>query len=142
MTLKAFGPDTVITHVPESPLITISRAGTFSMNPHTAKLVGIKEGAYVRLFQDEKNQTDWYLAVVKDSAKGFKVRVKVDGKGTRRLLFQSMPTAKLLFASIEQPTRTSGTMLLGSESTLGMDGMDLYPIITSSLKVSTARKHK
>lgn len=142
MTLKAFGPDTVMSYLPETPCINVHRNGPFTMNPTIAKAMGIKEGVHVRLFQDESNPADWYLAVVKDSAKGFKVRVKQDVKGTKRVVFQSTATARLLFASIEQSHLTSGTMLVGCESTLSMDGMDLFPIITSSLKVRASRKTK
>ncbi len=142
MTLKAYGPDTVMSYLPETRCINVHRNGPFTMNPATAKAMGIKEGMYVRLFQDEHNPGDWYLAVVKDSARGFKVRVKEDSKGTKRVVFQSMATARQLFASIEKPDLTSGTMLVGREFTLGMDGMDLYPIITSSLKVRAKRKLK
>jgi hypothetical protein len=139
---RAFGPDTVITHVPESRSINVQRNGYFMMNPITAKHLGLKEGGYVRLFQDENEPADWYIAATVDKFKGFRVRQRTDAKGTKRVVFQSMSTAKRLLDSTGTEGLTSGSMLVGVASSFSMDGMDLFPIITSSLKVRASRKTK
>ncbi|TPE44959.1 hypothetical protein [Pontibacter mangrovi] len=138
MKLKIFD----ITNTPKAqpkgvPFLSVSAAGCFTINKVLEEQLTLKEGAAVKLAQDESRPKDWFLIVLparksyssdQSTAEGFLIR-----RTSKHLCFNSAGIKDLLFKSVGYPGK-SGRIQISREP-IQHDGLTLIPLITSTSKV-------
>lgn len=97
-----------------SPRIRVNtKAGLFGFNENGCKLLGVKSGDQVVVFQDQDSPTDWYIEKVEKG--GFIVRASKT-KSNTGLWFNSVRLGKQIFASVGFED-AAGTVLIAGRST-------------------------
>ncbi len=129
MKLKSYNPETLPVSSKGKPAMYLnSKAGILHISAAAAEKLGLKEGDFIELSQDEDEPQDWYLSKTK---KGFGLRNKKKGSAEQGLIFSNKALTKLIFESVEYDQK-SGRCLFGAEP-VTLKNVDYWPIITASL---------
>lgn len=132
MKLKEFNTENlpVVSRRDTVPKLGIqAKTGIVIFNPPAIDLLQIKDGDTVVFHQDEEDKVNWYVEVVGNSPKGFKLRIK---KPTNYLMFNSTSLARRIFESVDF-TGKSGSILIAGEPTVYEKKRKLHGLITVSL---------
>lgn len=112
------------------PSIYLSqKSGLFKVNKAGIDLMDLKVGQQVVLHQDETEEGDWYLEIVKDG--GFPVRSSKKNK-TEVVVFNSKRLSVAIAESVAF-IKNCGTILLPKEP-VKFEKRTLWPLLTSCLK--------
>lgn len=129
MKLKFFTPDNLPVSTKGKPAIYINaKVGMLHISSIAADKIGLKEGDFIELSQDEESLSDWYLS---KSKSGFALRNKKKGSSEQGLIFNNVALAKMIFESVEYNSN-SGRCLFGAEP-VKVKSVEFWPIITASL---------
>lgn len=130
MKLKTYLPTDFKTSLRSKPTIHLaSKSGTVTFSKGAVSVLGLsEEKRNVLILQDEDHPQDWYLRVLPaGSTEGFNLRNKSD----QNMMFNSCGLVNKIFTDCKH-SKPSGTVLIGAYD----NEADVYPLITSSLKVS------
>ncbi|MDD2984693.1 MAG: hypothetical protein PHQ74_15040 [Crocinitomicaceae bacterium] len=122
---KKYTPETCVsTRKGELRISFSSKSGGIFFNRTVVEKMKLTEGQKVTLFQSEKDEREWFVAVTSD---GFALRTKDE----KSLQTQNTAVCKeiLRIAKVEAP---STSLLIGVPSVI--DGLEMYPIILASAK--------
>lgn len=129
MKLKSYNPETLPVSSKGKPAMYLnSKAGMLHISAAAAEKLGLKEGDFIELSQDEDEPQDWYLSKTK---KGFGLRNKKKGSAEQGLIFNNTALTKLIFESVGYQEQT-GRVLFGAEP-VTVNKVDYWPVITSNL---------
>ncbi|MDP1708275.1 MAG: hypothetical protein Q8L89_04330 [Gammaproteobacteria bacterium] len=128
MNLKAFNTlNTVSAGRSGQAVISISKAGVFTLSKPAAELLKVQEKDRIILQQDQDSPKDWYV-MRDDEGDGFPLRQGYDAKG---LMFNSAELRRVMLASLgKDATITKGVRLpMGNNPISG----HIWPIMTAAL---------
>lgn len=139
MKLKFFNASNLPSIMKGVPQVRISKAGAFSFNIPAGQILGLTKESRIELAQDEENPSDWYLIVrTSDNNDAFPVRVYKEYKDHSTYMFSNSTMAKTFMEAIKADSKTAALNI--SIHSIDVEGMQLFPVITSSFQKNQIRK--
>ena len=128
MAMKVYNKASFEAKKQPKPVISISKAGLFTLNQEAVKMMSLTEGLGVEFLQDEARPKDFFLRSAKKD--GFKLRGKVTKSGlSGMLMFNSREMAGTIFRFTGHDKKAKFRI---GPSNGTLDERDYFPIITAA----------
>lgn len=129
MNLKCFNTENVKDHKPRrKAFLTFQKNGMCRLSHEAAAIMNVKAGSQLQFHQDEDEQQNWFVEVVKKD--GFTIRES--STSSSGLLFNAASIRRLIFQSLNY-NGENARIYLGEE--VQYEKRILFTLVTAKLKL-------